>query len=120
MALLLHHPVRRAEDDGGQCMVHFLGKTTTTSSFAMYTFSAAVFVQALVLISFSSVADYGESIPIVSMPLADLETRPIQKETASSLLAPRCWSYYVHGVGAPFRVLSGIRLCHCCRGLPRE
>lgn len=30
-----------------------------TSSFAMYTFSIAVFVQALVLISFSPVADYG-------------------------------------------------------------
>lgn len=37
-----------------------------TSSFAMYTFSIAVFVQALVLISFSPVADYGTYITIAA------------------------------------------------------
>ncbi|KAF2768142.1 MFS general substrate transporter [Teratosphaeria nubilosa] len=48
-----------ATDDGGSCVVHPLGRETSTASFAMYTFSIAVFVQALTLISFSAVADYG-------------------------------------------------------------
>ncbi|KAF2821990.1 autophagy-related protein 22-1 [Ophiobolus disseminans] len=42
-----------------QCMVTMLGKTMSTSSFAMYTFSAAVLVQALTLVCFSSFADHG-------------------------------------------------------------
>lgn len=45
--------------DSEQCMVKFLGKDMSTSSFAMYTFSAAVLLQAVVLICFSSFADHG-------------------------------------------------------------
>ncbi|RMZ70419.1 MFS transporter family [Pyrenophora seminiperda CCB06] len=45
--------------DEGQCMIHYLGKEMSTSSFAMYTFSAAVLMQAIVLICASSFADYG-------------------------------------------------------------
>ncbi|KAJ5698841.1 autophagy protein 22 [Penicillium macrosclerotiorum] len=41
-----------------QCMVGVLGFQTTTASFAMYTFSLAVLIQALTLISFSALADY--------------------------------------------------------------
>jgi UMF1 family MFS transporter len=44
----------------GQCIIRIFGTEVTTASFAMYTFSVAVFVQALVLVSFSSVADHGE------------------------------------------------------------
>lgn len=53
--------VRRAAEgqDGGQCVVFPFGRPISTASFAMYTFSAAVLVQALVLVSFSSVADHG-------------------------------------------------------------
>lgn len=43
-----------------QCVVNVFGAQITTASFAMYTFSAAVFCQALALVSFSSVADYGK------------------------------------------------------------
>ncbi|TVY76162.1 Autophagy-related protein 22-1 [Lachnellula suecica] len=50
---------RAAEEDNNQCVVHVLGAEITTSSFAMYTFSLAVFVQALALVSFSSFADHG-------------------------------------------------------------
>lgn len=46
---------RRANE---QCIVNILGVEITTASFAMYTFSIAVFVQALVLVSFSSIADH--------------------------------------------------------------
>lgn len=42
-----------------QCMVRLLGKDLSTSSFSLYTFSAAVLVQALVLVLFSSFADHG-------------------------------------------------------------
>lgn len=50
--------LRRAPE---QCIVKILGMEVTTASFAMYTFSIAVFVQALVLISFSSIADHGSN-----------------------------------------------------------
>ncbi|KAK4890618.1 hypothetical protein LTR27_010657 [Elasticomyces elasticus] len=56
---LLRLAIREATDDGGQCMIHPLGRETSTASFAMYTFSIAVLMQALVLISFSPMADYG-------------------------------------------------------------
>jgi UMF1 family MFS transporter len=54
-----HLLARATEEQNNQCIVHVLGSEMTTSSFAMYTFSLAVFVQALALISFSAVADYG-------------------------------------------------------------
>ena len=53
--------VRAAESSDDICVVHPFGRETTTSSYALYTFSTAVFLQALVLISFSAVADYGIS-----------------------------------------------------------
>ncbi|XMA16650.1 hypothetical protein WAI453_009441 [Rhynchosporium graminicola] len=45
-------------DTNHQCVIPALGNMTT-SSFALYTFSIAVFVQALALVSFSAVADHG-------------------------------------------------------------
>lgn len=42
-----------------QCLVGLLGLQINTASFAMYTFSLAVLVQALTLVSFSALADYG-------------------------------------------------------------
>lgn len=44
-----------------QCMIRLLGKDLSTSSFSLYTFSAAVLVQAIVLVLFSSFADHGRS-----------------------------------------------------------
>lgn len=49
---------RATSTDNNQCVVHVLGAELTTSSFAMYTFSLAVFTQALALVSFSSIADH--------------------------------------------------------------
>jgi UMF1 family MFS transporter len=60
---------RRVRDGQGQgeteqCMIKVLGKVISTSSFAMYTFSAAVLVQAITLVCVSSFADHGRfSIP---------------------------------------------------------
>ncbi|PYH41039.1 MFS transporter [Aspergillus saccharolyticus JOP 1030-1] len=45
-------------DNNEQCVVQLMGLEITTASFAMYTFSLAVLVQALTLISFSALADY--------------------------------------------------------------
>lgn len=42
-----------------QCVIGILGLQINTASFAMYTFSLAVLIQALTLISFSALADYG-------------------------------------------------------------
>jgi UMF1 family MFS transporter len=55
-----------AKKESEQCMVTLLGKTMSTSSFAMYTFSAAVLVQAVMLVGFSSFADYGMFCALVS------------------------------------------------------
>lgn len=53
----------RADGANDQCLINILGAEITTASFAMYTFSLAVAIQALALISFSSVADYGKPCP---------------------------------------------------------
>lgn len=45
--------------NGGQCVIGFLGVEVNTASFAMYTFSFSVLVQALLLISISAAADHG-------------------------------------------------------------
>lgn len=58
---LIRSILSRDEDGKSQCIISPFGKPMATASFAMYTFSTAVFVQALVLISFSPVADFGKS-----------------------------------------------------------
>jgi UMF1 family MFS transporter len=60
--------IRAAEsaDDKGQCIIRPFGRETSTSSFALYTFSIAVLMQALVLITFSPVADYGICSPLIT------------------------------------------------------
>ncbi|KAL3457734.1 autophagy-related protein 22-like protein [Aspergillus heterothallicus] len=42
-----------------QCVVYILGAEINTASFAMYTFSASVLVQAFIIISMSGAADHG-------------------------------------------------------------
>ena len=41
------------------CVVNILGAWINTSSFALYSFSLAVLVQALTLVSISAIADHG-------------------------------------------------------------
>ena len=45
--------------DTGQCIINLLGAEINTASFAMYTFSISVLVQALLIISMSGAADHG-------------------------------------------------------------
>ncbi|EPS31262.1 hypothetical protein PDE_06217 [Penicillium oxalicum 114-2] len=45
--------------DTGQCIITILGAEINTASFAMYTFSLSVFVQAILIISMSGAADHG-------------------------------------------------------------
>jgi UMF1 family MFS transporter len=45
--------------DGGQCIIYFLGTEINTASFALYTFSLSVLVQAILIISMSGAADHG-------------------------------------------------------------
>lgn len=47
------------DDDGGQCVVFVLGMQINTASFAMYTFSVSVLLQALIVVSISCAADHG-------------------------------------------------------------
>lgn len=51
----------RDDRDPNQCVISLFGGEITTASFAMYTFSVAVLLQAIVLVSFSSFADYGDN-----------------------------------------------------------
>ncbi|KJZ76598.1 Autophagy-related protein 22 [Hirsutella minnesotensis 3608] len=46
-------------DGDGQCVVYVLGLEINTASFAMYTFSISVLVQALLVVSISCAADHG-------------------------------------------------------------
>jgi len=45
--------------DDGQCVVYVLGVEINTASFAMYTFSVSVLLQALLVVSISCAADHG-------------------------------------------------------------
>jgi UMF1 family MFS transporter len=45
--------------EGDTCVVHIFGTEINTSSFALYSFSLAIIVQTLVLISIGAIADYG-------------------------------------------------------------
>ncbi|KAJ5782204.1 hypothetical protein N7457_003978 [Penicillium paradoxum] len=45
--------------DRGQCIIYFLGAEINTASFALYTFSLSVLVQAILIISMSGAADHG-------------------------------------------------------------
>ncbi|KAF7551295.1 hypothetical protein G7046_g7754 [Stylonectria norvegica] len=47
------------DKDDGQCVVYVLGMEINTASFAMYTFSVSVLIQALLVVSISSAADHG-------------------------------------------------------------
>jgi len=60
LAKLFARAAESATDNKGVCIVRPFGRETTTASFALYTFSTAVLLQALTLISFSAVADYGK------------------------------------------------------------
>ncbi|KKY36110.1 putative autophagy-like protein 22 [Diaporthe ampelina] len=53
-------PSSEKSDDDHQCVVHVLGLEINTASFAMYTFSVSVLLQALLVVSISSFADHGQ------------------------------------------------------------
>lgn len=44
---------------GEQCVFHVLGMEVNTASFAMYTFSVSVLIQALLVVTMSAAADHG-------------------------------------------------------------
>ncbi|KAF2674265.1 autophagy-related protein 22-1 [Microthyrium microscopicum] len=48
-----------ARRDDNQCVISVLGHEVNSSSFALYSFSLAILVQTLVLISIGAIADYG-------------------------------------------------------------
>ncbi|TLD35563.1 autophagy-related protein [Venturia nashicola] len=50
---------RDGEPTADACVVKLFGGTINTSSFAMYSFSIAVFFQAITLVSISAIADHG-------------------------------------------------------------
>ncbi|KAK4197858.1 putative autophagy-related protein 22, partial [Triangularia verruculosa] len=49
----------KSSADAGQCVVYVLGMEINTASFAMYTFSISVLLQALLVVSISCAADHG-------------------------------------------------------------
>lgn len=86
---------RAAQGENSQCIIHFFGGEMTTASFAMYTFSLAVFVQALSLICFSSVADYGKNCILYSIIRRLTRSRKLSQEPAC-----RLWLYWCHNLDA--------------------
>ncbi|KAF2001092.1 autophagy-related protein 22-2 [Amniculicola lignicola CBS 123094] len=53
------HAMSAPRQNEGQCVVSVLGVEINTASFAMYTFSISVLIQALLIISMSGAADHG-------------------------------------------------------------
>jgi UMF1 family MFS transporter len=52
-------PPKHAHNELPACVIYFLGAEINTASFAMYTFSISVLIQALLIISMSAAADHG-------------------------------------------------------------
>ncbi|KAI1083369.1 autophagy-related protein 22 [Whalleya microplaca] len=57
--LLSDHETPCGDNANGQCVVSVLGIEINTASFAMYTFSISVLLQALLVVSISCAADHG-------------------------------------------------------------
>ncbi|KAI1213814.1 autophagy-related protein 22 [Annulohypoxylon truncatum] len=57
--LLSDHETPCGDNANGQCVVSILGIEINTASFAMYTFSISVLLQALLVVSISCAADHG-------------------------------------------------------------
>ncbi|KAK8222028.1 Autophagy protein 22 [Zalaria obscura] len=53
------HSASRPNPETSQCVINFLGSEINTASFAMYTFSISVLLQALLVITMSGAADHG-------------------------------------------------------------
>jgi len=68
------------------CVVPLMGLNVNTASFAMYTFSLAVLIQALTLVSFSALADYGKMA--VNLPLHDAVMLILLQKITER---PFCW-----------------------------
>lgn len=88
--------------DPDQCIVHLFGSDITTASFAMYTFSAAVLCQAIVLISFSAFADYGVWIKLLVSVKTMLTIYRRQSKATSSYIWHRwcSYKYVIHVCGS--------------------
>ncbi|KAL2441235.1 Autophagy-related protein 22-1 [Exophiala dermatitidis] len=52
-------PPKHRHNELPPCVIYFLGAEINTASFAMYTFSISVLIQALLIISMSAAADHG-------------------------------------------------------------
>ena len=52
-------PPKHRHNELPACVIYFLGAEINTASFAMYTFSISVLIQALLIISMSGAADHG-------------------------------------------------------------
>lgn len=59
MSLARAHESHGGKHANSQCVFHFLGVEINTASFAMYTFSVSVLLQALVVVTMSGAADHG-------------------------------------------------------------
>lgn len=82
-----------ATRDQDQCVVTIMGIEVTTSSFAMYTFSFAVLVQAVALVSFSAVADHGQLSNPLRMVFAD-DLRQLQEKALARIRLHRSHIIY--------------------------
>jgi len=86
----------KGEDNA--CVVHILGATINTSSFALYTSSLAVLVQALVLISISAIADHGGlALRILPTSILISNRRELQEEVSDpTSMARSCVVHAIH------------------------
>jgi hypothetical protein len=99
------------EAESGQCVIRIGGVEINSASFAMYTFSLAVLAQALVLVTFSPLADCGAYIVLPHMQRLTLLIRQQSKTSASYV-----WIYGIYGdnaflagisSGLPHRISTG-------------
>ncbi|MCJ1356070.1 MAG: Autophagy protein 22 [Icmadophila ericetorum] len=84
--------------DNGQCVISLFGTEINTASFAMYTFSLSVLVQAIVIISMSGAADHGDYRKTLLLAFAFLGA------TATMLFLPVVPQVYL--IGAVLAIIA--------------
>ncbi|KAI5361133.1 Putative MFS transporter superfamily [Septoria linicola] len=80
---------------GAQCVFQFLGLEVNTASFAMYTFSLSVLIQALVVVTMSGAADHGrfrKSLMITFAVIGAIATMLFLPVTPSVYLLGSLWA----------------------------
>lgn len=92
---LLSHGSNGGKHANNQCIFHLLGLEINTASFAMYTFSVSVLLQALVVVTMSGAADHGrfrKTLLLIFAVIGSIATMLFLPITPSAYILGSLWA----------------------------